>query len=126
VKYYTFGIKRQHRAELPLRGWHKLRLYKDDAFLDDWIKEPDSVSTMNVDRVNASDITVEEFMERYEKPAIPVIILGCADNWDALKNWNFPDLLKKYKKCKLKVGEDDEGYPLKNETKVLHRISSVQ
>lgn len=30
-----------------------------------------------------------------------------------MKNWNFPDLLAKYKTCKLKVGEDDEGYPLK-------------
>lgn len=117
VKYYTFAIKREHRAELPLRGWHKLRLYKDDSFLDDWVKEPDSVSTMNVDRINASDISVEEFMEKYEKPAVPVIILGCADNWDALKNWNFTDLLKKYKKCKLKVGEDDDGYPLKMKLK---------
>lgn len=98
VKYYTFDIKRKQREELPLRGWHKLRLYKDDKFLNDWINEPDSVSTMNVDRINASDISVEEFMEKYEKPAVPVILLGCADHWDALSKWNFPDLIKKFKK----------------------------
>lgn len=117
VKYYTFDIKRKHREELPLRGWQKLKLYKNDSFLDDWINEPDEVSRMNIDKINAEDVTVEEFMERYEKPGVPVIISGCAENWDAMSKWNFPDLLKKFKKCKLKVGEDDEGYPLKMKLK---------
>lgn len=113
VKYYTFDIKRKQREEIGLKGWHKLRLYKEDSFLDDWINEPDEVSTMNVDRVHVDDLTVEEFMEKYEKPAVPVILTGCAENWDAMSKWNFPDLIKKFKKCKLKIGEDDEGYPLK-------------
>lgn len=34
-----------------------------------------------------------------------------------MKTWNFPELIKNYKKCKLKVGEDDDGYPLKMKLK---------
>ena len=113
VKYYSIDRKRKHREEISVKDWHKLRIYKDDKYLEDWIKEDDSVSTMNVDRVNASDITVEEFMEKYEKPGVPVILLGWTENWDALSWWNFADLINKYGKWKLKVGEDDEGYPLK-------------
>lgn len=113
VKYYSIERKRKQREELSVWDWHKLRLYKDDKFLDDWINEDDSVSTINIDRINANDITVEEFMEKYEKPSIPVVLLGCAENWEALSKWNFPDLLAQYSKVKLKVGEDDEGYPLK-------------
>jgi histone arginine demethylase JMJD6 len=113
VKYYTFDAKRKQREEIGLKGWHKLRLYKEDSFLDDWINEPDEVSTINVDRVHIDDLTVEDFMERYEKPSIPCILVGCSENWDAMSKWNFPDLIKKFKRCKLKVGEDDEGYPLK-------------
>ena len=76
VKYYTFDIKRKQREELALRGWHKLRLYKNDKFLDDWINEPDEVSTMNVERVHVNDITVEEFMDKYETPGVPCVLLG--------------------------------------------------
>lgn len=113
VKCYSIERKRQHREEISAKDWHKLRLYKNDHFLDDWAKENVATSTKNIDRINAHDITVEEFMEKYEKPGVPVILLGCAENWDALNTWNFPDLVKKYGKCKLKIGEDDEGYPLK-------------
>jgi len=27
-----------------------------------------------------------------------VIIKGCAENWEAMNKWNFPDLIKKFKK----------------------------
>jgi len=76
VKYYTFNIKRKQREELPLRGWHNLKLYKNDQFLDDWVNEPDEVSTMNIDRIHVNDITVEEFMDKYEIPGVPVVLLG--------------------------------------------------
>ena len=113
VRYYTIERKRKHREELSLDGWQKLRLYRDNDYLQNLIDEPDEVSTINVDRVHVNDISVEEFMERYEKPSIPVILVGCTEGWDAHQKWNFPDLLKKYQKCKLKIGEDDDGYPLK-------------
>lgn len=123
VKYYTLDRKRRHREEIPLRGWHNLRLYKDDKFLDDWIKEDDSISTMNVDRVHIDDLSVEEFMTKYEEPGVPVILKGCTEGWEAFQNWNFKDLLAKYKKCRLKVGEDDNGYPLK--MKLKHFIEYI-
>jgi histone arginine demethylase JMJD6 len=55
----------------------------------------------------------EDFMEKYEKPSKPVLLLGTTEHWQAINKWNFADLIKKYKNCKLKIGEDDEGYPLK-------------
>lgn len=98
VRYYSIERKRKHREELSLKGWQKLKLYREGQFLQDWIDEDINVSTMNVERVHIDDLSVEDFMEKYEKPSKPVILQGCTQNWEAMNKWNFPELLSKYKK----------------------------
>ena len=41
----------------------------------------------NAERVNESDLTIEEFIEKFEKPYKPVIIQGVQNDWKANHKW---------------------------------------
>lgn len=71
-------IKSKHRTSLLLRNWSKDNYwYKQDKALD--------VSTLidSIERVHVDKITVEEFIQKYEKGSMPVIITGVAEGWPA-------------------------------------------
>lgn len=42
-----------------------------------------------IDRIKSTDLTVQEFLERYARADIPVIITDCSDNWDAINITEF-------------------------------------
>lgn len=67
-----------------------------------------------VDRVHCSQLSPEEFVQRYEARNLPVIIDGVpeAEEWHA-RHWTFEDLRRRYKDRRFKCGEDDDGYSLK-------------
>ena len=60
-------------------------------------------------RIDSRIVSIEEFIEIYEQPALPVVITGLIDSWPAVKNWHPAELVKKYHSEKFKVGEDDDG-----------------
>ena len=41
----------------------------------------------NVDRIDESKVSTEEFIEKYEKPYKPVIIQGVQNDWKAQSKW---------------------------------------
>lgn len=41
----------------------------------------------NVDRIEESKVSTEEFIEKYEKPYKPVIIQGVQNGWKAQYKW---------------------------------------
>lgn len=41
----------------------------------------------NVDRIEESKVSAEEFIEKYEKPYKPVIIQGVQNSWKAQYKW---------------------------------------
>lgn len=41
----------------------------------------------NADRIDESNMTIEEFVEKYEKPYKPVIIRGVQNGWRAQHKW---------------------------------------
>lgn len=41
----------------------------------------------NIERVHIDNITVHEFIEKYEKGSRPVIIQGVAEGWPAWQTW---------------------------------------
>ena len=46
-----------------------------------------AVFTDTIERIGVNDLTVDEFIERYEKGSKPVIITGVTDEWPAKKEW---------------------------------------
>ena len=75
-------IKSKHRTSLLLKNWSKDNYwYKQDKALD--------VSTLidSIERVHVDKITVEEFIQKYEKGSLPVIITGVAEGWPAWQQW---------------------------------------
>lgn len=41
----------------------------------------------NVDRITESEVSPQEFINKYEKPYIPVIIKGVQNGWKAQQKW---------------------------------------
>uniref|UniRef100_A0A158Q8M6 JmjC domain-containing protein n=1 Tax=Elaeophora elaphi TaxID=1147741 RepID=A0A158Q8M6_9BILA len=93
-----------------------LLLWKYDKLLrDDWssAKYCETFETLsekltrdNIERVDASKITVEEFAENYESRHIPIILTGLTTSWPAIRKWSIPTLLKKYRNQRFKCGAD--------------------
>ena len=42
----------------------------------------------NIERVDASSMSYEQFVEHYERPGKPVILLGLTNGWKANQRWN--------------------------------------
>lgn len=54
-------------------------------------------------RVSASSLSHEEFVERFERPGVPVIITGLTDAWPASKLWTDERLLREFGEHRFKV-----------------------
>ena len=50
--------------------------------------------TDNVQRVDARSISKEEFVEKYEKPLIPVVLTHVTETWAAREKWTAEKLSK--------------------------------
>ncbi|CAG8501590.1 4098_t:CDS:2 [Funneliformis mosseae] len=99
------SIKIRARSELDIFEWSK-RGYSKNNY---WIPP----SADNVVRIEESNVSREEFIEKFEVPGLPVVINGCTRGWPAEVKWNRETLLKKFEDYRFKVGEDDNGDPVR-------------
>lgn len=66
--------------------------------------------TDGLERVDASTLTLEQFVERYERPRRPVMITGLCGGWRAAQEWTPDRLLERLGECKFKVGAGREVF----------------
>ncbi|KAI9335951.1 hypothetical protein BDR26DRAFT_775539, partial [Obelidium mucronatum] len=93
--------KRDARSELDSRDWGKGNFARLNFCIPDYL---DCTERIDIDKV--SD---KEFIERFERHGIPVVITGATRGWNADDNWSPQRLLDRFYNEKFKVGEDDDG-----------------
>jgi histone arginine demethylase JMJD6 len=113
------AARKGHRPSLKNWARDEFATYRYEHFLQ--LRQPIQYNLhhyriKNVQRISAYHLSVEQFLNSYEKPSIPLIITNVPEkeNWKAhtLQNWTFDNLLSKYKEAYLKCGEDDDGYKI--------------
>jgi len=106
--------KKKHRPKL--KDWSK------DAFATrrttDFEELSSAPSSCFIDRISCRSLSTQDFVERYERPCLPVIISDIPQEecWEGGKPgcWDsFAWLKDKVGERLFKVGEDDDGYKVK-------------
>ena len=98
--------KKRARSDLSAEEWRKHQFYRSDIQRTDNVVE-------TVPREHCDTLSLEEFIEKYDKPQLPVVIDGLQRDWKAKQNWHPTQLLKHYHNVRFKVGADDDGYPVR-------------
>ncbi|KAK6191731.1 hypothetical protein SNE40_003338 [Patella caerulea] len=103
-------VKDKARPELrsEKNGWSKYNYCESFDLDKEKVRKKDTV-----DRVDTTNISYEEFIEKYEKTYTPAVLINDQNNWMAKKKWTLDRLSKKYRNQRFKCGEDDEGYSVK-------------
>ncbi|CAM9688404.1 unnamed protein product, partial [Choristocarpus tenellus] len=136
--------KRKHRPRL--RDWERegfgvegsqaAAAFESLAGDDAWEKA-EGVSRAKISRERREDLPPHEFWERYERREVPVVISGIPrhEGWKTDERWTWECLGKRttltswihrYSECKLKCGEDDDGYSVKVRLKHFLRYKERQ
>jgi len=62
--------------------------WKEKCYWSEFDCSPSSVKeSAEVDRIHVDRVGLNEFIDQYEKPYVPCVILGATDKWDAQVKW---------------------------------------
>ena len=52
---------------------------------------------------HVQELSLEEFVERFERPRLPAVITGLCESWRAATDWDEAGLLRRFSEHKFKV-----------------------
>lgn len=111
-------VKHEARSELSIsKGDWSRRKEASTNVLDTSPLEQPPACMHTIPRIHINSVTLEQFLNDYEAPKKPVIIQGLLDDWPAREQWKPEKLLQRMPDAALKVGADDEGYPVRMKLK---------
>jgi hypothetical protein len=89
--YPSFDISSNDRRSFKVRDFYS------DYLFQSWLcanleMKPEWLERDNI--IRKRGISVEEFVASFEEVNKPVLLEGCIDNWDALRNWDRDYLVK--------------------------------
>ena len=61
-------------------GWTKFKFHETSCCAKETVKD-------NVERISMLDVDEDTFIQRYERPNLPVVITDCQTNWNATHKW---------------------------------------
>lgn len=68
-------------------------------------------------RIDVRSFSHARFIENFEKPLLPVVLVNVTEKWRAQEKWTLDYFLKNYRNERFKCGEDDYGYNVKMKMK---------
>lgn len=103
--------RKKHRPKL--RDWARDKFATDRKWEFAKLKSKYS-SDSCIDRLHCSEISVQEFIDNYERKSKPCIIADIPrdEKWNADTAWDW-DKFRHVRRRYFKVGEDDDGYSVK-------------
>ena len=82
----------------------RLRRHKPAMIMRGFLADTFCIQATSSDTdFSMQNLTVAEFVERFERPRLPVVITGLCDGWKARGNWTEEGLLRRYGEHKFKV-----------------------
>jgi len=88
------SVRKKCRSELSSDDWTKENYYDKCDLSIDYL--PD-----NIDRIDSNQVSLEEFIEKYEKQYKPCIILNAQKDWNAPEKWTLEVITEiEYITCK--------------------------
>eukprot|EP01016_Furgasonia_blochmanni_P037880 TRINITY_DN4509_c0_g1_i7.p1 TRINITY_DN4509_c0_g1~~TRINITY_DN4509_c0_g1_i7.p1 ORF type:complete len:191 (+),score=29.82 TRINITY_DN4509_c0_g1_i7:68-574(+) len=69
--------KKKHRTDIKAEDWDKYKYYETD-----WCERLLNECPDQIDRINADDVSCEEFIEKYERIGKPCVIKGITKTWN--------------------------------------------
>jgi len=130
-------VRRTKRADRPELAWpagwsrqrHAQRWAATKARLEDEARRAEhGEGGLGADapRVHASELTLAAFRERFERPRLPCVVEGLADEWPARERWGLAELAASAPGVKLKCGEDDDEKSLKLKLRAFLRYQASE
>jgi len=99
------------RSELTLDEWHKYGFGTRRAAEFEALVARGDVPQGAIPRIKRSEVSREEFWEKYESKGIPCVISGIpeVEGWTAHHKWTYDNMKQEYAGARFKVGKDDDG-----------------
>lgn len=120
--------KRLIRSELTLEEWYKYgfgnRRAPEFEALAAKQDEPPGV----IPRIKCSEVTREEFWERFESKRLPCVISDIpeVESWAGHHQWTWDNMRQKYAGARFKIGKDDDGNAVRLRVEHFMRYNSEQ